>query len=292
MRIYDMTKWDTFAYFVLTSLMLWIGDVLVIYRTYIVWSKNIRVVALPILIHVTYVVIGTITIHAFSQPHKIPLKTAIAWSLPVFPLVVAQNLITTGLLSYKIYSTHRESMRNGVTDATSGKLSLVSLAWMLIETAMLYTLNLLVLIILSVLRHPAHVIASILLVPNLVAFQGVLSTRFLTRYKSSGIVFVLLSVRVHLSGTTRLPDEAASKSANVFEFRRPDSNDRNVVAHPLASQSTVLAHVTHEQELHDDYSTTQRSNIDTNDAEAEDRHSESFPTGTISLARRNSREWL
>ncbi|KAF9048981.1 hypothetical protein BJ165DRAFT_1402820 [Panaeolus papilionaceus] len=192
-------KWDNMAHILLMTAMVWLGDVLVIYRTYIVWNRSTQAVALPMIVNKAYMVVNTLSIYGFSHPNRIGRKRAIAWYQAVFPLVFAQNVITTSLLMYKIYSTHRTSCKNSTANATPGAMALGSLLWMLIETAMLYTLQLLVMIVLGALRHPAKAIASVLLVPTL------------------GIVFVLLSVRVHFSSTPTMDNwSTPSKVPNVL----------------------------------------------------------------------------
>ncbi|KAF9049040.1 hypothetical protein BJ165DRAFT_1402872 [Panaeolus papilionaceus] len=168
-RILDPMKWDNMVHFLLLTAMVWLGDVLVIYRTYIVWNRSLRVVALPVIVHVGYMVANSICTYGFSHPAHIPRKITFAWFQAVFPLAFAQNVITTALLTYKTYSTHRVSRKNGATNTTPGAIRLGSLSWMLIETAMLYTLELLVMIVLNAIRHPATTIASVLLVPTLVS---------------------------------------------------------------------------------------------------------------------------
>ncbi|KAF9048993.1 hypothetical protein BJ165DRAFT_1386928 [Panaeolus papilionaceus] len=160
-------KWDNMVHIALVTAMMWLGDILVIYRTYIVWNRSIRVVALPVIVHIAYMVASIISIYGFGHPYHVPRKITLAWYQPVFPLAFAQNLITTALLTYKTYSIHRVSRKNGATNATSGAMGLGSLSWMLIETAMLYTLALLVMIVLGATMHPATTIVGVLLVPTL-----------------------------------------------------------------------------------------------------------------------------
>ncbi|PPQ86351.1 hypothetical protein CVT24_004231 [Panaeolus cyanescens] len=92
-------------------------------------------------------------------------KQLFAWHEPVFPLLFAQNVITTGLLCYKIWHQHRESANSGVVQAGHTH-SLGYVAQLLIETAMLYTLELLVVIVLTSLHHPAKALVILSLVPT------------------------------------------------------------------------------------------------------------------------------
>ncbi|KAF9048990.1 hypothetical protein BJ165DRAFT_1402829 [Panaeolus papilionaceus] len=198
-RTIDATKWDNMAHILLTTVMMVLGDILVIYRTYIVWNRSIRIVALPVIVHTAYMVVNAMALYAFSHPDRIPRKTAFAWYKGIFPLVFAQNVMTTALLTYKTHSAHHVSLKNGATNATPGVMRFGSLSRILIETAMLYTIDLLLMIVLGALTHPATAIAAGLHVPML------------------GIVFVLLSVRVYFSGTpTNHNWSTPSKVPNVL----------------------------------------------------------------------------
>ncbi|KAF9038551.1 hypothetical protein BJ165DRAFT_1407697 [Panaeolus papilionaceus] len=185
-RLLDATRWDTVAHMVLVSAMVWLGDILVLYRTYVVWHKNIWVIVVPLILHVTYLVINTMATYWLSHPNLISGEVAYTWYRPVFPILFAQNLLTTSLLAYKVWSQHRASVANGVMHAGHA-LSLGYVARMLIETVMLYTIELLVIIVLGSIKHPATGSVVICLVPTV------------------GIVFVLLSIRVHF-GVTNQPD--------------------------------------------------------------------------------------
>ncbi|KAF9048980.1 hypothetical protein BJ165DRAFT_1580779 [Panaeolus papilionaceus] len=277
-RMQDATKWDTMVLYMLTSTMVCFGDALIIYRTYLVWDKNVRIVALPILIQITYLAIGTVNIYMFSHPNHFSYMTALSWSQPVFPLVVAQNVLTTGLLSYKVYAQHCESRTNGVADAASG-VGLGLLAWMLVETAALYTLDLVVMIILGALRHPGQAITTVLIVPTL------------------GMVFVLLSVRVHFCGTpSRRTDETTSRDyemPEIFECRRSgsESNDASNSTgrtNPRISQTPRARHLFLDRKFENEISTSQRLDVDIDEEEKDRLASESFPAVLPVYSRRNS----
>jgi hypothetical protein len=81
-----------------------------------------------------------------------------------YPLHLAQNLLTTGLIAYKIWEQHRNSARSGVR-AYSG-ITLIHIFRIVIESAMIYTLQLLVLVVLYCLRHRAMVIFMATLAPS------------------------------------------------------------------------------------------------------------------------------
>lgn len=88
--------------------------------------------------------------------------------LPVFyitfPLNLAQNILTTGLISWKIYKQHRETVRSGLQ--ISAGLNLMGVIRIIVESAMLYTIETAIIIILFVLNHPAGVIVQGALCPT------------------------------------------------------------------------------------------------------------------------------
>ncbi|KAF9038549.1 hypothetical protein BJ165DRAFT_1531633 [Panaeolus papilionaceus] len=264
-RLLDAGRWDTLAHMILMTLMIWLGDVLVLYRTFVVWNKNIWVVALPILVHVSYLVINSFAIYALSHPNIFPRATAVAWYQPVFPLVFTQNVMTTGLLFYKIFSQHRASTANGVADS-SGTIGLGQLAWMLIETAGLYTLELFVIIILGAKEHPAKGIVSVSLVPTL------------------GIVFVLLSVRVHFGAPSANNTQAKSATANNLpDFFRDSVSDEGLeLSQPVATASSTSDV---------DFGTKKLTDIDILALQNTDSEAQ-VPFPVVSFSRKNSREYF
>lgn len=78
----------------------------------------------------------------------------------------AQNVLTTGLIIYKIVKQHRASRAAGlVVVSTSNSMSLLSVAKIIVESALPYTLTLLMVIVLSFLGHPLLFVARSALIP-------------------------------------------------------------------------------------------------------------------------------
>lgn len=121
----------------------------------------------------------------------------------VYPSVFAQNVITTGLIAFKIWSQHRSSASNGVIDASS-RLSLIRILRIIVESAAIYTVQLLILLILYPLQSAAQFIVQSAIIPSI----GKTANSFplyLSNLVSKGIVFVLIAVRVHFtSSRTRI----------------------------------------------------------------------------------------
>ncbi|KAF9054656.1 hypothetical protein BJ165DRAFT_734372 [Panaeolus papilionaceus] len=188
-RLRDISRRDNQVHMSLVGTIVGLGDILVTYRTYIVWNRNIWVVLVPVLIDVTGFVLVMMATYGLARPHVIPLETSISWYRPAFPLALLQNVLTTGLIWYKIWTQQRESAANGVPQGGRA-ITLGYLAQILVETALLYPLILLTIITLDRLGHPAVTMAIILVVPNI------------------GIVFVLLTVRIHFASASQVVERS------------------------------------------------------------------------------------
>lgn len=81
-----------------------------------------------------------------------------------FPLNLAQNVLTTGLISWKIYRQHRETVNSGLQ--ISAGLNLVGVIRIIVESAMVYTVETALIIILFFLNHPSVVIVQGALCPS------------------------------------------------------------------------------------------------------------------------------
>ncbi|PPQ64363.1 hypothetical protein CVT24_008432 [Panaeolus cyanescens] len=261
--LHDGTVWDTKMHVALTTVMIWLGDILVIYRAYIVWDRNLWIISVPLLIQIAYLVVNTIATYLVSHPTLVSPSTTYNWYRPIFPLVFAQNTITTGLLAYKLWSQHRSSRANGVINA-GGSLSLGHLAKIIIETVMLYPLELFIIIVLGAIQHPAKGMIVVCLAPTI------------------GIVFVLLSVRVHFGVSFQTNGTRSTTASNFPNLFRDTASDRGIeLEHPVPGHS--IDRIDLEFKTGDDKLTLHHS-----DTEAEDR--DPFPTASFS--RKNSAEGL
>ncbi|KAF9531354.1 hypothetical protein CPB83DRAFT_848898 [Crepidotus variabilis] len=177
--LYDVTLWSFRANNVLLCVMTWLGDALVIYRCYYVWSGNFWVILLP-----TVLLFATVGVDAFILywwDHQLAFSATfniLPWLNSIYPLAFAQNVFTTGLIGYKIWKQHRKSVSVGIVDRGS-RLGLLHILRIIIESAAVYTIQLCLLIILYALQNNFQVILQDAIVPSI------------------GIVFVLIAVRVH-----------------------------------------------------------------------------------------------
>jgi hypothetical protein len=83
----------------------------------------------------------------------------------VFPINLVQNIMTTGLIAYKIWSQYRESRESGLT-VPSG-LNLLRIVRIIVESALIYTVEMFALIILFYKAHAGIVVVQYILPPSI-----------------------------------------------------------------------------------------------------------------------------
>jgi len=87
------------------------------------------------------------------------------WMVTVYPISFAQNTITTGLIAFKIWQQHRISSSAGAQNASS--ITLPKVLMIVIESAMIYTLQQLALIILYFLGSNGQYIVCGAIAPSI-----------------------------------------------------------------------------------------------------------------------------
>ena len=115
-----------------------------------------------------YVALGVniYTLLWFSHPLDFGKKSEIMSLNAIYPLSLAQNVITTGLITLKIWTQHRQSSASGVVDRSS-RLSLIKIIRIIIESAMVYTIQLCILIVLYFLNDTFQYIVQAAIVPSI-----------------------------------------------------------------------------------------------------------------------------
>ncbi|TFK34658.1 hypothetical protein BDQ12DRAFT_762712, partial [Crucibulum laeve] len=183
--VWDFTRWENLTQNCMLCIMTWLGDALVIYRCFIIWNNNIYVVALPIILLLLSISTNALLLWWYTHPGSATLAQTLPWMETIYPFAFAQNVLTTGMIAFKIWRQHRSSSASGVID-TASRLSLINIVRIIVESAMIYTVQLLILIILNPFHHNAQFIVQSAVVPSI------------------GIVFVLIAVRVHFSRSRTL----------------------------------------------------------------------------------------
>ncbi|KAF5326723.1 hypothetical protein D9619_004065 [Psilocybe cf. subviscida] len=179
-------NWEFPGLVLLIYIQTWLGDALVIYRCYFVWDNNLWLLSIPVCL-----LLGTIGVNcyvAYMLDHPVNNSISILLANSIYPLAFAQNFMTTSLIILKIVLQHRESKKAGVVMLGS-KLDLIHVVRIVIESAAIYTTQLLILIILYYRSDNFQYAIQPPIVPSI------------------GITFLLLAVRIeasrHDSATTR-----------------------------------------------------------------------------------------
>ncbi|PFH51573.1 hypothetical protein AMATHDRAFT_142104, partial [Amanita thiersii Skay4041] len=177
---FDQSRLENLMCNILLCVMVWMGDGLVIYRCYIIWNCNYYIILLPIVLLVGSLLVNCAVFYFMRNPRSMSFHVIKRLLDSVFPLAFIQNILTTGLIAFKIWYTHRESNASGAHLAGS-RVNLITIMRILVESAMLYTIQLFVCLILYPMKHNALFVVEAAAVPSI------------------GIVFDLIAVRTHLA---------------------------------------------------------------------------------------------
>lgn len=132
-----------------------------------------------------------ITINLPHPPGVDPLKTTPPQVLQtMYPLVVAQNILTTGLIGFKIWQQHRLSAAYGIVDRNS-PLSLIRILRIIVESALIYTVQIIVYMILFYIQSPWGVVVQNMIVPSLgmppsILYKNLIDSIFIIHFRFQG----------------------------------------------------------------------------------------------------------
>ncbi|KAF8154741.1 hypothetical protein B0H34DRAFT_535864 [Crassisporium funariophilum] len=179
----DFSRWDNLAHSAMLCIMTWLGDAM-IYRCFVIWDRQLWVTVIPVILLILSISSNAALFFWFTHPGSQSPQEVMSWLGTVYPFAFAQNTITTGMIAFKIWRQHRASVTLGV--AQHSPLDLLGIMRIIVESAMIYTFELLVLIILYPLGSNAQFIVQSAVIPSI------------------GIVFVLIAIRVHFSRSRSL----------------------------------------------------------------------------------------
>ncbi|KAL0959113.1 hypothetical protein HGRIS_014409 [Hohenbuehelia grisea] len=188
------------------------ADVTMVYRLYIVWGRNWKVIIAPAITTAGLLAGGTNVVISFARqdPHVSIFTSASGhWIVTVFSTTFATNLMVTSLIAYRIWSINRLVQ-------PSTRTSIKPVINIILESAVLYTIFL-------VITHMAYLAKA--------PFQFI----FLDASSPAiGIAFSLIIVRVGLGLGTE-DNEPAARSNVVFRSNNAENS------FPLASVSVNVS---------------------------------------------------
>ncbi|TEB19678.1 hypothetical protein FA13DRAFT_1802004 [Coprinellus micaceus] len=182
----DWKRAENLTTSIIIGVLVWIGDSLAIYRCLIIWQMNWWVIALPGLLYIFGIVDTAVLQVWLKRPAFLTPAQAIFLLNMAFPVNIAQSCLVTGLIAFRIWRQHRVSRAAGLSEHGAG-LGLLTIIRIIVESTMIFTIQLVVLCILSYFNSPAQWALLGTLVPSM------------------GMVFVLLSIRVHGAKKTPHP---------------------------------------------------------------------------------------
>ncbi|KIK57029.1 hypothetical protein GYMLUDRAFT_247300 [Collybiopsis luxurians FD-317 M1] len=155
----NLGHWDAIFYETLYSTQEILGGAAAIYRTWVLWNKQFKIVALPIVLLIltiavelliysnndlsVWLVFGYWTDALFTRPGTLEgnlhdLLQLDAWIRTFYAVAVVQNILTTSLMIYAIYRNYRNTV--GANVRSFGGISMTWLMRTMIEAAALQLL--------------------------------------------------------------------------------------------------------------------------------------------------------
>ncbi|KAL4255970.1 hypothetical protein AB1N83_011465 [Pleurotus pulmonarius] len=189
----NMRMWDHIMKDTLYATQEILGNAAGIYRCFILWNSDWRVIALPLLLLVGSIVSGYTVCARYTQVD--PTVTIFhpwvkSWLEAFYSIAVVQNVMTTALMAFRIWRTSAKSAQYKTENA------LLPVVRILIESAALQLVVEIVLLVLYARDVNAQYILLELVTPTV------------------GITFNAITIRIKL--------RAMSKSANSTAFSRSD----------------------------------------------------------------------
>ncbi|KAJ7034858.1 hypothetical protein C8F04DRAFT_1100320 [Mycena alexandri] len=200
----QLNRWDHVMKDTLYGTQIMVGDAAAIYRCWILWNKNYRVIALPAAL--LCITIGSgYYIADVLFPRQDPNASIfnprlLKFITLLYAIAVAQNIITTGLMSWRLWQgEHRLKGQR-----LSG--SLMPILRILIESAALYLLVEILLLATYAVNYNVQYIVLETVTPIAVSSCLVPHTRFLFRLILfiQGLTFSLISIRINLRSQKKI----------------------------------------------------------------------------------------
>lgn len=140
-----------------------------------------------------------VTLTAFKNPGIVSDQVLRTFLEMVYPVNIVQSVLTTGLITFKIWVQHSRARRAGLS-RVSARISLLTVIRIIVESALIFTLQQVILLVLLQLDHPAQVILHATLVPSIGECASPLNFSC-AEPRCTGVVFVLMTLRTHIAKT-------------------------------------------------------------------------------------------
>ncbi|KAK7056663.1 hypothetical protein VNI00_002380 [Paramarasmius palmivorus] len=206
------------ALYVLNSFM---ADTLLIYRLYVIWSYNWKVIVGPIVLLLASSTSGAITVYEISRGgsgDSVFSKHVSDWATTLFTLTFVTNVIVTSLIAMKIWRMARNtSTYLGRQHGLKYSRALV----VIVESGALYSGSLLILLVLFTTNNEAQIIL------------------YSSVSQIVGIAPTLIIVRLGLGLTVR--DNLTTVATSNSQQRTPDLSDNSWRNRPTNHRSNSIS---------------------------------------------------
>ncbi|KAJ7438741.1 hypothetical protein FB451DRAFT_978917, partial [Mycena latifolia] len=103
--------------------MLLLGDTIVMYRCFLVWSKNYWVIVVPTICSLGSGISAYQTIWAVRHIESITITSETNWGIAALILSMSSNIMATSLLGYRIWTSDKALTTHGLTSVYSSARS-------------------------------------------------------------------------------------------------------------------------------------------------------------------------
>ncbi|KAG7089642.1 hypothetical protein E1B28_011304 [Marasmius oreades] len=205
------------------------GDIMIVYRLWVVWSCQYYVIILPSISVIGVAISGsgiTYELTQFTRGKSIFASSAQAWVICEALFTILTNVYCTGLIAWRIWFTnhHSLSLDNDKSRSSSASRHLMAAMVIIIESALLYSSFLVVFIGTYVAKHQIESLIVDCLPPV------------------AGIAFSLINVRAHLfrvKSGSMLPSTVPS-----FHVSRSNDDEEVPMAYPMQPLTVHNVHET------------------------------------------------
>ncbi|KAH6874497.1 hypothetical protein BKA70DRAFT_257494 [Coprinopsis sp. MPI-PUGE-AT-0042] len=201
-----MGYWATYTGPYLGATVLMIGDTLLIYRCFLLWQRNYRVILVPVVLAALSIGLHIATL-VFVRSVSVAVIVVRNWPIMLVPPIcyIVQTSLTTSLIVYKIISQFHQTRDLGlISFHTPAVLPIMRI---IVESAVVYTTGMVVLVVLTGLDHPARLALHSCMIPI------------------TGIVFVLMALRTHAVKQEAKHTPATASLMPTWLFDEPKSLD-------------------------------------------------------------------
>ncbi|KAJ8509268.1 hypothetical protein ONZ45_g8545 [Pleurotus djamor] len=179
----DFSSWDHVAKDALYGLQEFLGNAAATYRCFILWNRSWRIIALPLILTAVSTVVGVCICASFANPKNPNQSKESPMTDPLIQVIltaaVIMNVITTGLIAYRIWKTSAETLKYQLESKVLGILRII------VESAAVQLLfEILLLVLFSVRVNEAYIVLE-MVTPVVAIALNAITLRIRIRSQSS-----------------------------------------------------------------------------------------------------------